>query len=122
MGLTKIFKTHERKSQIADNVSVVPGGSQSSSSFTLSDQVNVVTLGYDINGNVGSAKVSVEVYMGQDVNGADVWIEVASSTNYQDIFTVDDEVERVRLVFSETAAVAGEDLTGINAWVRGRTL
>lgn len=120
--MAQILEIHGRGAQIADNVTVAPGGTEVSSAYSLSEQLNKVTLGYDINGNVGSANVSLEVNMGTDVNGADVWIEVASSTNYQDVFTIEDEVDQVRLVFTETAAVAGEDLTGINAWVKARAL
>lgn len=122
MDLTKIFQTHERAAQLANNVTVGSGTSSFTSDFALSNQINKATLGYDINGGTGVPSVECQVSLGQDINGVDVWITVATSTNAKDVFTVDDEVDKVRLNITETSAGAGTDLTGINAWARGRTL
>lgn len=121
MGFDKIFKTHEKRAQLADGLSVAPSATEYSDAFVLSDSINVATLGFHIDTALGSSEASVQVTMGTDINGADHWITIQSPTTSGDaIFTVDDEVDKVRLAFTETGGVDG--LSGISVWAKGRTL
>lgn len=120
MGILNLLGIHQGSEILADDVAVGISGDVYSAELELNSQKNRTTVMYHTGTTGGSARISLEYSIGQDVNGADVWIEAASSTATTDAFYLERPAEKLRLRFQETGGVAG--YSGVNATAKTSAL
>lgn len=121
MGRDEIFEVESTWEQLADGMSVGIGGSQTTAEFSMTMRYNRVAVGFDIDSQTGSSSVELQMKIGTDVNGNDVWHTVGSAkTAATGYFDLDVPCKSVRLKVSETGGVSG--LSGISVWAEARAL
>lgn len=117
--MSNITKTQTTEEKLAEEMTISAGGSKTRE-VSMNDFRGRASLSYNITTTLGSPSVEVQVFLGTDAGGAEVWHTVDSSTGASDLFYIDGPVRRARVKISEVDGVDGLD--GIAIWSVSRPL
>lgn len=105
---------------LMDGASVAAGGSQSSTEVGMAEDRGVAGIVYKIESVLGSPQVDLEISIGTDTTGADIWVVWKTSTNAKDAFSLDIPCGKFRVTVTETGGTSG--LSDISVHTKVRTL
>lgn len=114
----EIGKVQEYSLTLMDGVSVLAGDSQSSTEVIMAEDRGIAGVVYKVESALGSTQADLEVSIGTDTTGNDIWVTWKTSTNAKDVFLLDVPCGKFRLTITETGGTSSLDDISVHAKLR----